>query len=467
VPETSVAPATVPTSTAPSTTLPATTTTTAPGLQGWQVTVTDQDFDGDGGACLTVTAAGAPAGTAGARGCLTGAQIRVGRWAYSVVNGTGLGITTDGTTASVTELTDRLALAPGDPTPECMLPIAPGDRLVDVAGCSGAAAIYALLPAAPAGTSEWATTGWTDLGARPTVRPPAFDTPPDVRVATVTGDVGGAPMHCAAIALGGVPGWRESCAPAGSPRWILAGTGDRPVYVQIDAGGAVVAVDGVDPQRAPQASGCRAILAALFAPTPPEVALTGLRCVSGAAITETGRVLVQRTIEPGITLQRDAGDGTWPIGDQGPTLTCARYAQTCAAFGAQTELNEAMLPLPPPAVLADYPGSELGDQLLDPVDATERYAGVGVAASVDALADAVIASIREAPDDPTQFAPVDHGAPPLVITMTRIPDDAIGGSALAVWYSARPGGVGIDAAVEVLSCRRGVSSLSDGTPVCL
>ena len=280
--------------------------------------------------------------------------------------------------------------------------------------------------------------------------------------------VGADNTRCVAVIVAGVTGWREACAPAGAVRAFVAGTAGAPVVVELDASGAVISAAALDPGVAPLANGCRAGIGVLFASLPESAAMTGLNCVDGAAIAGFGRVLVQAgPVGGGIALLRDAGNGTWPAGDTGPSLSCARYAQTCANFRAQSELGEALLPVPPRGILIDLVADELGTDLLDPRDSTERYAGIGVVADENALYAAVDAAWRSDGDDVSLSSPTFSGEAPLVVTFSRIPDDAQGGSVLVVWYSRGGQGPRIETVIEVIACSRGTTTLEDGTGVCV
>ncbi|MDQ3468584.1 MAG: hypothetical protein M3487_02235, partial [Actinomycetota bacterium] len=344
----------------------------------------------------------------------------------------------------------------------CLTPIDAGGRLVDLVGCSGDASIHMLLPATPDSSLAWATSGWASSPVRPTVRPAAVAGPAGTRVVEIAADDG---RTCVAVIVAGVAGWRESCRADGSAYGIVAGTPGAPILVEVDAAGAVDTVTAIKPDLVPLANGCRAEIGTLLAALAPTVAMTGLRCVGGAAIAGFDGALVQDGPAAGLALLRDAGDGTWPAGDTGTTLSCARYARTCAEFGAESDLGEALLAVPPRSVLVTFVPPELGSDLLDPVDVTARYSSIG-AADVPALSAAVDAAWRADGDDVTRATPTAFARAPLVVTFTQVPDDSIGGAVLAVWYSNAGAGLRIDAVVEVGGCRRGVTTL-DGALVCL
>ncbi len=439
------------TSTAPSTTIPAT---------GWVVTVVEENYDGAGGDCMAVARAGAESG---ATGCVDGERVASRVPVFARVDDTWLIVAVEGDSwvaRDVAELSNDV-IAP------CLELVASAERLVDLAGCTGEAAIYGLLPPTPSGETDWRASRWGALGGESVATLADVDPPPGVRAFEIIGTVrGSAEPRCVAVVAAGSLGWRESCAPIGDDAPFLAGLGSEPVYVEVDAERRVTGITALDPDLVPVAHGCRASLGQLLASVPTG-ATTALRCVDGAAITGySGTTVHTDGPEGGITLHRDAGDGTWPIGDLGPTLTCARYAETCAAFGATESLEEALLPIPRLDVLTDPVPAELGPDLLDPMETTARYSGLAPAPDQPALAEAVEAAWRAEGDTETQLEVLPGDSSPLRLMGTAIPDDSIGGVLLVVWYSEAGDGLVVDAVVEIISCSRGTTTL-DGAKVCV
>lgn len=460
LPPVSTAPAGGPAgSAAPITTTTAPATTTVPAA-GWVVTVVEENYDGDGGACVEVSRGGAAAGVAG---CIGGDRAASRVPVFGAVEGTWLAIAVEGdvwVAHDVAEFGNEFTAA-------CLGLVPAPERLVDLAGCTGEAAISGFLPTDSSGATEWHASRWTALGGESVTSLADVAAPPGVRAFEIIGTIrGSGEPRCVAVVVEGTIGWRESCAPLGDDAPFLAGTGSQPMHVEVDTERTVTRITALDPDVVPLVHGCRATLGQLLASVAAG-ATSGLRCDGGVAITGvSGTTVHDAAFEPGVTLQRDAGDGTWPIGDAGPTLTCARYAETCAAFGATEALEEALLPIPRLEVLTGPVPGELGADLLDPTDVTERFTALETFATVDDLADGVSTAWRADGDAETRFVRGPGDASPLLLTATGIPDDSVGGALLAVWYSPEGGRIGIDAVTEILACSRGTTTL-DGTTVCV
>jgi hypothetical protein len=371
-------------------------------------------------------------------------------------------VTTDGATAGA------VAVTTVDPGTVCVGPIDTGDRLADVLRCESERGLFALLAAAPGGDAEW----WASRGGFAPALPmvPTAVAAPGVQAFEITGSTaGGDELRCVAVTVDGDPGWREGCAAAGDARPFLAGFGSSLVHVEVDAQRRVTALTPVDSDVVPTANGCPVGLGTILGSVTGG-ATTGLRCVNGAAITSYSPTLIIGAGEAGgTTLHRDAGDGSWPIADAGPSLSCDRYAETCADFGAIDELDEAVLPMPTLAVLTAPLPTELVGDPLDPMDVTTQFAGIGAVADVDALAAAIEAEWRSDGDVDSRFVRASSDGSPMVLAVTGIPDDSIGGVALVVWHSESGdggGGVGVDAVIQIALCSRGVTTV-DGAKLCV
>lgn len=231
--------------------------------------------------------------------------------------------------------------------------------------------------------------------------------------------------------------------------------------------GGDVSVTVVDADRRPLRNGCRATIGVLLAGLPTNAAMTGVRCVDGAAVGRFGAVRWQASPMPdgGFTLQRDAGDGTWPAGDTDTSLTCARYAQTCAAFHTTATLDEGVLEIPPLDLLLDDIG---GENVLDPIDITSRYTADGPYGDTDALVAAVIAALQgTGGDGPDVEITRATGADLLDVAVTRIPDDSASDATQTIWFRPVDGGVQVVAAYESIHCSRGVTTLDGDQKVCV
>ena len=169
------------------------------------------------------------------------------------------------------------------------------------------------LPAGPGGTAEWATSGFAGSAVPPVGAACRRDRAGRDR--RVRGDRVRGRRRRALRARRRRRHRRAGVSPARPPghaRAVIGGGPDRPVLVELDGGGRAQTVTALDPDLAPLANGCRVGVGTLLSPFPPAAAMTGLHCVDGAAIGGLGRVLVRGDgpSDGGITLQRDAGDGT-------------------------------------------------------------------------------------------------------------------------------------------------------------
>lgn len=404
------------------------------------------DHDGAGGACVEVISGDVVEAT----GCLPGAAVAAGRGARFAGPGVSGVVRIDpgGTTATYRE----------EPMP-CFDPVAVvGDPLKDVVACTERGdVLYATLPADPAAAPRYATTARPDDAVN-LVAGTAAGVSVWASAAATDADTG-----CVLVVVEGLVGWRETCRSAGEPSRFVAGAPDRPVLVEFDGGWRAAPLD---PEAPLLANGCRAAVGTLLAGLPAGAAMTGMHCVGGAAIGRFGTVGYQsRGGDAGLTLQRDAGDGTWPSGDTSASLPCARYARTCAEFGATADLAERVLPIPSATTIAAL-AAALPTGRLDPIEVTSRYRAIGAVPDASALAAAIERAWRADGDLDTDIATLAAAPSPMLIGVTGIPDDAAGDQVLIVWYSPTDGGVALDAAIAIPSCRRGITNL-DGEQVCV
>ena len=163
------------------------------------------------------------------------------------------------------------------------------------------------------------------------------------------------------------------CGDLDTPTVFIADRGLEPVVVELGADVGTVTV-------APQAdgwtvasNGCSAPMATILgAIDPGSVSVMGVICAGDEAFVGIGTALFGPEIAPdGGGVLVAGGDEGWASLSSGTSIDCAGWpdgVDRCALFGVEGELFEALLPIPPVAVL--------GEPSIDVTAVTDRTAEV-------------------------------------------------------------------------------------------
>jgi hypothetical protein len=249
-------------------------------------------------------------------------------------------------------------------------------------------------------------------------------------------------------------GW---CDLFGSDARFVADRGVASLLVEAGVAVGDVTVVEQAPTWSLPSNGCSAPVSVLLAPVQPGPRpVMGLVCAEGEAFVGIGSVFFGEVISPdgGGILIGDGTEGWDTIGGFGTSIDCGGWpdgVDRCALFGVESELFEALLPIPPGDATSPSEG------VIEVVDRTDEVrgwlAGVTDPAGIEA-------TLRDQLDDPEAEVPariawaIGPGAQ-LDLLIVEVPqfDDAFRSESWAVWVA---GGT-VVRATSWLECARGVS----------
>ena len=458
VPATVPAPVTAPV-TAPSTVAPTTTPTTAPGevelLANTRLRTTDVNFDGDGGACLTVVKA---TGEEVARGCAPGPTMRS-------ASGQGVRFRVDEVPVVLfptgRDGTGQPELVLSPPSSRCVDALDQPTRMVDEAGCtSDGFGVVGTLPLTPDADTTWVVAGPGTSGTPAELL--AAAEPSGVRVFR-TGELGDAPRCLQVAAPGNV--LREGCGADGTSS-LLAGSPDAPIIVDYDDAAGTAVVTAVDPATGLAASGCPDLTTGqLHGLLPATATVSALLCGAETAVAvRPASVQLDPTSESIPTWDvLTGGAGGWSVVQSGFELQCTEVPDVCRALNV-ADLGEVM-PFPTPATIAAFDAAIADGAALTSRNAVEDFGDLPTARNLPQLADGLAAILR-AGADPDQRIEVVGTSDPIVIRQTNL-DDSMTATIYVVGTGTGPDGVVVVVAVRAFDvCGRGVTTL-DGRPACI
>jgi hypothetical protein len=276
----------------------------------------------------------------------------------------------------------------------------------------------------------------------------------DGQVSAYDGEAGG--LRCVAI-VGPGAAYSGSCGPAGEAYRFVADRGVTPWLVEVGATTGDVELAAQASTWALPTNGCSeptAVVLGAVAPGPLPV--RSLVCAGTEAFVGVGTLLFGDTVAPdGGGVLVGSGDEGWDvIGGFGTSIGCGGWpdgVDRCASFGVESELFEALLPLPPGDALAPSAG------VIGVRDETPTVQG-WIAGETDPAA--IEGILRAQLDDPdaevaaTVRWAIGPGAG-LDLLVVEVPqfDDSVQSESWAVWF--RDGAV--TKAFAWTACARGVT----------
>ena len=425
-------PPTVPVTTTPPSVTPTTVTptTTPDGSDSGSASsaVSQQGWDGDGSACVTLD---------GLTGCFPGRRITPEPTFAFVKNGDTVQFVTVTTSAQAGV---EVAVEPSNM--ECELPD-PDGWYVDVI-CGPNPLVYGTLPAEPVGDVSYGTFR-TETGEPVALEllqagSPAGpdDTAPSFWSFVGTVELGGVDMRCWLVIPSGSSARFESCLEASVDRpadsigafvWSGAAYG-------LLADGSVVDVS----TAVPWSNGCTDPLAALIAEQPAEMVISNsYACDGDSGSSSFGPVFISfGPPDGGLTTYERNELGVWVLTDSGTGI----------------EPDPSPLPLPPVDVM------QRDENDLPPVDVTAEVAAVAGSGTIEEITDRLLADASTGEGRPPQVTTFELGSPLLIVDVTYL-DDSIGTGRLAVWLAADPAdpenSVTVDSAFRMDRCSRGIT----------
>ncbi len=334
-------------------------------------------------------------------------------------------------------------------------------------------------------TTSTTTTTSTTSTTTTTVAPPAFALPatgdptwtvdifrvPDAAALTMNlvttnggvsaydGEVG--QQRCIGIVGSGdeYGGWCGFLPDLTAGRFVTI-QGITPWLVEYGATTGEVELVELDPQWRLPSNGCTEpavsiIAAANLGPLP----VTGLVCAGSEAFVGAGTLLFgdQGAPDGGGVLVGSGDEGWTTIGGFGTSIDCGGWpdgVDRCALFGVESELFEALLPIPPGDLLTtgtDFPGMN------DETATVRTWIGSETdPAAIEAIViEQVTTPDAEAPADVRRAAGVGDGLDLLVVEVPAM-DDSIRSTTWAIWIdtgAATP----VQRAFAWVTCARGIA----------
>jgi hypothetical protein len=407
------------------------------------VQVTAADFDGAGGACLSLAS-----GTRTADACIGHRQLEdTPAWTIALGDGAVWQVTVDAFDPAVSTLREVPDVCGRGSS--ALIP----NRWLHVA-CDDARFWFVAAPETPSGGSTTFVT--PPESAVPAELVPLDSSLPDGFVAyRVDIEIADQPVTCLVVGLFPDP-WREACV-----NWS-----ERSVLVPI--GGTVFLVDAAPNLESVEITdiatlslplvGCTAPVADIAAPIPEtSVMISGLVCAGDSAMAIVLSVNLQSGPPngAGYPLERGA-DGTWSTTGAGTTFPCdVDPLPACAALGADRDLMSVPLAVPAWGLV----GAREGD--LDPVDVTADVRAISAGASTaDEVAASVVAGFGT--PDPNEGRPPETQIDEtrgLVVVDIQLLDDSVGSARYAVWYTiAEDSTLTVQRAYQISNCSRGIAA---------
>ena len=327
------------------------------------------------------------------------------------------------------------------------------------------------------------TTSTTTSTTPPTTTPPAFALPepgaPSWTVALQTGQQATLALAATSgevriydgvvgdLRCVGVVGPGEDltawCGPPDAATTLVADRSLEPLIVDLAPETGTVTVTSAPAAWTSAANGCSVPFATILAAVDPGAhAVTDLICAGDEAFVGVGSALFGPNLAPdGGGILVGAGDEGWnPIGGFGTSIDCAGWpdgVDRCALFDVESELFEALLPVPSPGVLG-----ESALQVVDVTDVTaDVEAWIGDATDPDEVASIVEAELvdpdAEVPATVRRSGPIRFGTVELVLVEIPQLDDAFRFETWAVWTGHTETNSGVVGAFRWATCTRGVT----------
>ena len=431
-----------------STTATSTTVAESGLLDGVILETSNEDFDGDGGACLTLST---PTDRAG--GCAEGPLMRTafGQPLWLRLGDTPYWLYPTGTNGS-----GEAELLPAENTPPpCSTSMVQPGVLVEVAGCDSTyPGIIGVLPPTPDDDVAWLLVS-PDLGAAGT----------DIALVTASPDMGARVFRSqwCTIVTARNNSVRESC---GGPETFLAGSADAPLVVARAA-----TIDRLDAATELAINGCDELTAGELVALLPEHGVADFLLCRG----DVGTVRVAPTMtgprfaETAWDILQRGTDGSWTVAASEVDYTCRDgvAAEACAALGILDLAGSP--PFPSAASVTAFDQAMAGvDTLPWRLADDEVLPLVTPAADLPALSDAVAAAMIEAQGGDGVAEVIAGASSPIVIRRTNL-DDSVTATVFVLNAGAIDTGEVVvfsrgNLAVDV--CGRGTTTV-DGVTVCL
>ena len=419
---------------------------------GVALTTAHADFDGAGGACLTLSTA-----TDSVAGCADGATM-------GSIDGLPLALRLDGTPYSffprgADGASDPELLGGDTAVSACFASAQLPGALVETPACDGdGVGVLGVLPVAPDGTVSWTVTG-----SEPDLTLELLAAAPDLGARVFRASRPETSEACV-IVVARDNSMREACGIPG-PNVYGAGPPDAPLVVTADTTAGSASLEPLDAGTLLRTNDCGHLTAGeLLAVLPAHGMADALLCGTDVGAVHVPSSLVrQRLGETSWDLLARRADGTWSVSASEVDYTCTSglAAEVCAALDV-FDLGQS--PGFPSA--ASIVGFELALGEGAPLPgraAIDEIPSVAPAPDLATLAESVATAMRAAAADPDQRFDVVSDSSPIVIRRTNL-DDALTATIFVLRAGPVDGGYVVFAngtrAVDV--CGRGTTDIEGG-----
>ena len=249
-------------------------------------------------------------------------------------------------------------------------------------------------------------------------------------------------FRCVAIVIDGEDAWSEWCGEANQPVNFITLDGIDPWIVEVGAALGDIALTRQQPTWTLPMNGCTEAITTLITTVAISPAVTtGAVCVPGEAFLTNSAVWLQPGPPDGGGALVTSGDEGWDVRDFGTSIGCDTSfdgIDRCALYGVESELFEAVLPIPPIEALT------MATDLIGMTDRTaDVRSWVGSETDSAAIETLIFAELNEPdaelPATKRRAIAVSYAAD-LDLLLVEVPalDDSILSTTWAVWIDTAP-----------------------------
>lgn len=278
-------------------------------------------------------------------------------------------------------------------------------------------------------------------------------------IAVYDGEADG--LRCVGI-VGPDDAFTSWCGEPDRPTTLVADRGIEPVLVDLGTATGTVSWTVLPSGWTAASNGCSAPLATIIAAAQPgSRSVQSVVCAGNDAFVGIGASLFGPDLAPdggGILVAR--GTEGWDAINFGTSIDCADPGDgvdRCEQFGVESELFEALLPMPPVEVL--------GESAFQVTSSTNALADIETLVGDATDPDEIASILAEGLADPEaevaatlrRSGPVASGSVELMVVEVPQADDAFRFETWAVWVGLGDGATGVTDAFTWATCDRGVT----------
>jgi hypothetical protein len=243
-------------------------------------------------------------------------------------------------------------------------------------------------------------------------------------------------LRCIAVGHDGDTTWTEWCALPGDSSSFVVVDGIDPWVVDVGADHLDVTMTQMPSTWAVTSSGCVDPIVMLIgaAEVVRPLAVTGAACVADDALVTYSGVYMQPGSGDGGQVLLARGNEGWNMAASGTSITCPSVPTVCERFDVDSELLEAISPIPSPEHLSAQ------SNYVAVREVTSDVRGMAAdAADLDAITDAIVAEVTSADSESDPVVARHDGVAfnqySLLVITVPLPDDSFAATTYAVWIT--------------------------------